>query len=128
MWACSSPPIAVTESKSAGTRILPSEVTSARVRVSLAFELRRPLLECRRDALGEVLGRQERRVPGGDVAQALGERRDALLVEDVLDAVDGQRGIGGDLGRGGVRGGQRGLGIVVDVVDKADLLRAGCVD
>src|SRR6201999_2529819 len=74
------------------------------------------------------LGRQERRVPGGDVAQALGDRRDALLVQDVLDAVDGQRGIGGDFGRGAVRGGQRGLGIVVDVVDQADLLRAGGVD
>src|SRR4029077_11048109 len=94
----------------------------------LPGELRRTLGERRRDALGEILGRQERRVPGRDVAQALGDRRNALLVQDVLDAVDGQWWVGGDLGGRGVGGGQRGLGVVVDVVDEADLLGASRVD
>src|SRR6185437_6874006 len=44
------------------------------------------------------------------------------------DAVHGQRRVGGDLGGGGVRRGQRRFGVVVNVVDQADLLGAGGVD
>ena len=62
-----------------------------RVGALLPGELRRTLGERRRDAFGQVLGRQEGRVPGGDVAQTLRYRRNALLVKDVLDAVDRQR-------------------------------------
>ena len=65
------------------------------------------LLERRGDALGEVLRRQHRRVPHRHVAQAFRDPRDALLIQHVLDAADGQRRVGGDLGGGFVRGRQR---------------------
>ena len=91
-------------------------------------KIRGPLLKRRGDAFGEIFRRQHRCVPCRHVTKAFRDPRDALLIQHVLDAVDGEWGVAGDLGSGCVRGRQRRVGVVVDVVDQADFLGARGVD
>src|SRR5262249_28345641 len=74
-------------------------------RGSAALELGRALGGERRGGLAEILGREERRVPGGDVVEAFGDRLALAVIEHVLDAAHDQRRVGGDLGGPGPRGG-----------------------
>src|SRR5690606_5564116 len=80
------------------------------------------------DRFGEVLGGQEGGVPGGDVAQAFGDRGGVALTQHVLHALNHQRRIGGDFAGGRVGGFQRRVLVGVDIVDQADLLRARGID
>src|SRR6476661_5591872 len=77
------------------TRLVPRRLIVVRL---FPREVGRSLLERRLQPLGQILRRQERRIPRRDVAQALRDPGDALLIEHVLDAVDDQRRVGGDLG------------------------------
>src|SRR5690606_22959503 len=94
----------------------------------LPGEMRRALLQERLHRLTQVLARQERRVPRRHVPQSGIDLLFGAHGQYVLDTADHQWRIRRELVGKTTGRGQQLVAVGVDVVDEADLLRAGCVD